>query len=153
NGAVGPNHYVQIVNLSFAIWDKAGTRLFGPAAANTLWQGFGGPCETSNDGDPIVRYDHLADRWLLSQFALPNFPQGPFYQCIAVSQTADPTGRYYRYQFLVNKTKLNDYPKFGVWPDGYYMSINQFRCTLTSCLWGGAGAVAFEREKMLTGSA
>src|SRR5207244_8535844 len=91
--------------------------------------------------------------WLLSQFALPNFPQGPFYQCIAVSQTADPTGRYYRYQFLVNKTKLNDYPKFGVWPDGYYMSINQFRCTLTSCLWGGAGAVAFEREKMLTGSA
>jgi len=147
NGDVGPNHYMQWVNLSFAIYSKNGTLLYGPAAGNTLWSGFGGACQTTNDGDPIVQYDHLADRWMVSQFALPNYPSGPFYQCIAVSQTGDPTGAWYRYQFQISTTKLNDYPHFGVWPDGYYMSINQF----VGNTWGGAGAVAFERSKMLVG--
>jgi len=118
NGDVGPNHYVQWVNLSFAIFDrKAGEIDYGPAAANTLWQGAGAPCETRNDGDPIVLYEHLADRWLFSQLALPNGLAGPFYQCIAVSHTGDPTGVYYRYDFKVSDTKLNDYPKVGLWPD------------------------------------
>ncbi len=150
-GDVGPNHYVQWVNISFAIYDKTGMLLYGPAAGHTLWTGFGGPCETSDDGDPIVQYDHLADRWLMSQFALPNFPSGPFYQCIAVSQTPDPTGAFYRYAFLISATKLNDYPKFGVWPDAYYMSINEFICSFFECSFVGEGAVAFERDKMLAG--
>ena len=150
-GDIGPNHYVQMVNLSFAIWDRNETLLYGPVDINTLWQGFGGPCQTTNDGDPIVQYDHLADRWMLSQFALPNFPSGPFYQCIAVSVTGDPTGAYYRYQFQISNTKLNDYPKFGVWPDGYYMSINQYACNIIFCNWAGQGAVVFEREAMLQG--
>src|SRR5262245_37770640 len=121
NGAVGPNHYVQWVNLSFAIYSKSGALLYGPASGNTLWLGFGGPCESHNDGDPIALYDRQADRWFMSQFALP--PSGPFYQCIAVSKTGDPTGAYYRYAFKISDTKLNDYPKFGVWPDAYYMSV------------------------------
>ncbi len=149
NGDVGPNHYVQTVNLSFAIWNKSGTLLYGPADINTLWSGFGGVCQTTNDGDPIVLYDHLADRWLISQFALPNFPFGPFYQCIAISKTGDPTGQYHRYQFLYSNSKMNDYPKFGVWPDGYYMAVNQFNQGTLS--WGGQGTVAFERSKMLNG--
>jgi hypothetical protein len=148
NGDVGPNHYVQWVNLAFAIYDKAGGKVYGPAAGKTLWSGFSGPCQTSNDGDPIVLYDHLADRWLFSQFALPNYPSGPFYQCIAVSQTGDPTGSYYRYAFLVSQNKMNDYPKFGVWPDGYYMAVNQF----SSSSWAGEGVAAFERAKMLSGA-
>jgi hypothetical protein len=152
-GDIGPNHYVQMVNLSFAIWDKSGNKLYGPVDNNTLWQGFGGPCETTNDGDPIVLYDHLADRWMMSQFALPNFPRGPFYQCIAVSQTPDPTGAWHRYEFTISDTKLNDYPKFGVWPDGYYMSVNQFECNPVRCNWAGAGVVAFERDQMLNGGA
>ncbi len=147
NGDVGLNHYVQTVNLSFAIWDKNGTLLYGPANTNTLWSGFGGPCEIKNNGDPIVLYDAAADRWLISQFALPNYPSGPFYECIAVSQTGDPTGAWYRYAFKISDTKMNDYPKFGVWPDAYYMSVNQF----SGNSWAGAGAVAFEREKMLAG--
>jgi len=126
NGDIGPNHYVQTVNLSFAVYDRNGGLLYGPADTNTLWNGFGGICEAYNDGDPIVLYDHLADRWLLSQFALPNYPNGPFYQCVAVSQTPDPTGGWHRYEFLASNTKMNDYPKFGVWPDGYYMTVNQF---------------------------
>ena len=77
-GDIGPNHYVQMVNLSFAIYDRSGALLYGPVDNNTLWAGFGGPCQTRNDGDPIVLYDHLADRWMMSLFALPNFPRGPF---------------------------------------------------------------------------
>jgi hypothetical protein len=151
NGDIGPNHYIQIVNLAFAIFDRNGNVLQTPENINTLWSGFGGPCETSNDGDPIVLYDHLADRWMASQFALPRFPRGPFYQCIAVSQSGDPLGAWHRYEFLISNDKLNDYPKFGLWPDGYYMSINQFKCNFAFCNWAGAGAVAFERDQMLAG--
>jgi hypothetical protein len=149
NGDIGPNHYVQAVNMSFAVYSRLGNLLYGPANLNTLWSGFDGVCQTRNDGDPTVLYDHLADRWLISQFALPNFPYGPFYQCIAVSQTPDPTGAWYRYQFLISQNKMNDYPKFGVWPDGYYMSVNQFyEANLSPA---GAGAMVFERDKMLQG--
>jgi Fibronectin type III domain len=152
NGDIGPNHYVQWVNLSFAIYDRTGSLLYGPADGSTIWQGFGGPCESSNDGDPIVLYDHLADRWLLTQFALPSFPLGPYYQCIAVSTSGDPQGAYHRYQFSFNK--LNDYPKFGVWPDGYYMAINQFTYQLPQGLtWAGQGVAAFDRARMLSGQA
>ncbi len=156
NGDIGPNNYVQWVNLSFAIYDRAGTLLYGPAAGNTLWSGFGGPCESTNNGDPIAQYDHLADRWVMSQFALPNYnppssSAGPFYECVAVSTTGDPTGSWYRYEFKISDTKLDDYPHLGVWSDAYYMSINQFNIPAGS--WGGAGAVAFERAKMLQGQA
>jgi hypothetical protein len=142
---------VQWVNLSYAIYRRDGTLLHGPADGRTIWQGFNGPCATENDGDPIVLYDEAADRWLLSQFALPNFPNGPFYQCIAVSATPDPLGTYHRYQFSFGK--LNDYPKFGVWPDGYYMSINQYTCSIVSCSWAGQGVAAFPRQAMLAGAA
>ena len=123
--------------------------MYGPAAGSTLFSGFGGECEFNNDGDPITLYDPLAGRWFMSQFALPHFPNGPFYQCVAVSQTSDPTAGWYRYEFQMPVDKMNDYPKFGVWPDAYYMTINQFN--QNSLTWGGAGVVAFERNKMLTG--
>ena len=148
NGDVGPNHYIQWVNLTFAIYHKDGTLALPPASGRTLWQGFGGPCETDNDGDPIVLYDEAADRWFMSQFALPNYPKGPFYQCIAVSTTGDPTGSWARYSYSFSK--MNDYPKFGVWTDGYYMSTNQFTCNIITCSWAGEGVAVFERDKMLT---
>ena len=152
NGDVGPSDYVQWVNLSFAVYRKSdGALRYGPADGRTLWQGFGGPCEQSNDGDPIVLYDEIAGRWLMSQFALPNYPFGPYYQCIAVSTTGDPTGSWSRYSYSFNK--LNDYPKFGVWPDGYYMTINQFSCNFIGmCSWAGQGVAAFERTQMLAGA-
>ena len=83
-GDVGPNHYVQWINLSIGVWDKDGNLLLGPIPGNSLWSGFGGACETHNDGDPIVLYDHLADRWMLSQFAL--FAPDGHHQCIAISR-------------------------------------------------------------------
>ncbi|MCI0519445.1 MAG: carboxypeptidase regulatory-like domain-containing protein [Chloroflexi bacterium] len=158
NGDVGLNHYVQWVNLSLQIWSidrdtNTATSVYGPVNGNVIWNGFGGYCQSTNDGDPIVLYDHLADRWFISQFALPNWPQGPFYQCIAVSQTGDPTGAWYRYAFLWldgdGNDVMNDYPHFGVWPDGYYMTVNQF--AESSMGWSGAGVAVYERDKMLLG--
>jgi len=149
-GDIGPGHYVQVVNASFAIWDREGTLLHGPADLNTVWSGFGGPCDTTNDGDPIVLYDHLVDRWLISQFALPSYPNGPFYQCIAISQNGDPTGSWYRYEFLWSSNKMNDYPHFGVWEDGYYMAVNQFAAGTLD--WAGQGVAVFERDEMLSGN-
>lgn len=155
-GDIGLNHYMQWNNVSLAIWeiDRASgnvTMVYGPVPGNTLWQGFGGVCEDTNDGDPIVLYDHLANRWMASQLARPNYAggMGPFYQCIAISQTDDPTAGWHRYAFKMNDIKANDYSKFGVWPDAYYMTINQF--FIPSRNWGGAGVVAFERDQMLRG--
>ena len=150
-GDVGPDHYVQAVNLHFQVFDKTGTSLLGPLPLNSIWSGFGGVCETLNNGDPIVLYDQWADRWLISQFAL-NYGGEGFHQCIAVSTTGDPTGTWHRYDYFMSDTLMNDYPKFGVWPDGYYMSINQFNAA-TAYSFAGQGVAAFERDKMLAGQA
>jgi hypothetical protein len=99
-------------------------------------------------GDPIVLYDPMADRWLISQFGLPNGFNPPYHQCVALSQTGDPTAAYYLYDFLMPDL-INDYPHFGVWPDGYYMSDNQF--TPGGAAFAGAGLFAFDRAKMLVG--
>jgi len=146
HGDVGPNHYFQVVNASFAIYNKTGTAILGPLDNSTIWNGI---TNNSNSGDAIVLYDEQADRWLFSQFSLPNYPNGPFYQMIAVSQTPDPTGSWYRWQFSF--TDLPDYPKFGIWPDGYYMSSNRFASGTGN--WNGVGAVAFDRTAMLAGNA
>ena len=148
NGAVGPNHYTEMVNSSFAIYSKTGTKLAGPTHINLLWSALPGPCKDFNDGDPVVLYDHLADRWVLTQFAV-NGGNGPFHECVAVSQTNDPTGSYYVYDFGLSDTVFHDYPHLGVWPDAYYMTTNQFGGAGQTFI--GAGAFAFERDKMLLG--
>ena len=109
NLAAGPNHLVQMVNTDLAVYSKTGALMFGPVAINTLWQNFGGLCQADNDGDAVVRYDAIADRFVLTQFAIKN-PQ--FLECIAVSQTPDSSGAYYRYAF--SYAGFNDYPKIGV---------------------------------------
>ncbi len=151
-GDVGPNHYVQWVNLAFTIYSKTGTVLYGPANGNTIWSGFDTDCANNNDGDPITIYDYLADRWMMSQFQVNSGAAS--YQCIAVSTTGDPTGSWYRYKFTwpsySGSYLMNDYPHFGLWPDAYYMTANQF--VYSTGAWRGAGVAAFEREKMLTGA-
>jgi hypothetical protein len=142
--AVGTTQVVEWVNAAFGVFDKAtGTPVYGPVLGNTLFTGFGGACETSNDGDPVVLFDHLANRWILMQFAVPS--GGPYYQCVAVSKTADATGAYDRYSFQYSG--FNDYPKAGVWPDAYYVSYNIFNGNS----FGGAKVCALDRAKMLAG--
>src|SRR6266550_4204822 len=143
NGAVGPNNVVTMANLHFQIFDKSGNSLFGPAANNTLWSGFGGDCQTDNAGDPVVLYDQLADRWILTQFT----SSGPtFFECIAVSQTNDPTGSFFRYAISTG-TNFPDYPKGGMWPDAYYFSTREF----LGNTFEGVGAYALDRAQALAG--
>ena len=153
-GAAGPDKYIQWVNSHYAVFEKDGTVVDLPGndfvAGSSLWSGFGGACESDNDGDPIVLYDNASDRWMMSQLAVSsNWGSGPYSECVAISVTGDPLGSWYRYEYLWPSNYLNDCPKFGVWPDGYYLTVNQFNAAVNS--WRGAGVAVFERAKMLTG--
>src|SRR3989475_1005488 len=152
NGDVGPHDYVQIVNTDFAVFNKdasrgtVGTVRYGPVPINTLWSGFGGGCQTNNDGDPVVLYDPIADRWVISQFSVTTTP---YLQCVAVSTTNDPTGSWNRYAFSYGNTAFPDYPKMGVWPDAYYITFNIFNNGST---YAGAKLCAYDRASMINGA-
>ena len=151
-GDVGPNHYVEMINLAYAVYDKQGNLLTPPFAIGALWEGF--PVEDCTDpsGDPIVLYDQLVDRWILSQFTT----RGPlYYDCVAISQTNDPTGAYYRYAFVTQPDPelpggsfFPDYPKYGVWTHSYLMTTRDFG-DLTGY---GISVYALEKNKMLAGN-
>ena len=148
NGAVGTTQYVQWVNTSYAVYSKtSGALLLGPLAGNRLWTGFGGACETNNNGDIIAQFDKLANRWVMTQHATP--AGGPYFQCVAVSTTSDATGSFYRYAFQLT-TLFPDYPKLGVWPDAYYLTINLQTATFGN---GGGTMCALDRNSMLNGAA
>jgi hypothetical protein len=144
NGDVSLTQYVQTVNTGFQVFSKTGTSLYGPAAINTIWSGFGGPCQSRNDGDPVVLYDQAADRWLISQFTAAS----PYNECVAISQTSDATGAWYRYAFQLSTSDFPDYPHLGVWSDGYYMSVNWF---VNGTSYGGPRPYVFNRSRMLLG--
>jgi hypothetical protein len=137
NGTVGPFHFMQTVNTVYSIYNRSGELVAGPTAINTLFTGVAG--SEFNDGDPVVLYDEQADRWLVAEFS---YSGANDYMLVAVSTTNDPTGTWYKYSFDVDD--MPDYPKFGVWQDGYYMGTNN----------GGSNDIyVFERSKMLLGQA
>jgi hypothetical protein len=165
--AVGPTQIVQWVNLRLSVMDKNGAPLIGGAGyinGNAIWSALGptSVCATSNQGDPLAAYDRIADRWVLSQFAFriatrtnspPTTYAGPPYaQCIAVSTTGDATGTYTLYEFIF--ANLTDYPKIGIWPDGYYMTFNNFSFNTATgaSSYVGSSSCAFDRIKMLAAS-
>ena len=148
NAAVGPNHVVITTNSVLQVFNKTGTPLTGPVRISTLLAGIANAAD--DDGDPIVIYDSLADRWIISQFNL-TVTANSTHEHIAVSKTGDPTGAYFAYDFLMTANRPHDYPHFGVWPDGYYMSTNDFSLPVFSNPFQGAGLYAFERNKMLVG--
>lgn len=155
NGDVGPNDYIQAVNTSFAVFSKTGTVLAGPITFDTLFSPLGNstPCGNNNNGDPVALYDQIADRWLLSDFAFPislaGNPLPPFYECIAISKTSDPvSGGWYLYALQADSALLNDYPKFGLWPNAYYMTANMYNVTTNDVnvrVW------ALDRNSMIAG--
>ena len=148
NGVVGLTQYVQIVNEGYQVFNKTtGASVLGPLGITSVWSGFGGVCETTGRGDPVTLYDHIANRWLISQFAGSPVPTD---QCIAISTTSDATGTYFRYAFHLG-SNFFDYPHLSVWPDGYYMSMNVFNSSGSAFL--GPQAFAFNRPNMLTGAA
>jgi hypothetical protein len=143
NGEVGPNNYVEMINLVFGVYDKAGNLLLGPVDTGTLWSGFAVPDCTDPSGDPVVMYDQVTDRWILSQFTTA----GPeYWNCVAVSTTSDPTGSYYRYAFSTGPN-FPDYPKYGNWRDSYVITTREFGPTIEY----GIGVYALEKNKMVNG--
>jgi hypothetical protein len=159
DGAVGRNHYVELINLVFAVYDKQGTRLTGPTMIGDLWTGFAIPDCTDPSGDPVVLYDRFEDRWLLSQFTTRGMnPNGtfnglPFYNCVAISQTGDPTGAYFRYAFITaqpgtTSTFFPDYPKYGVWKKSYVLTSRDFGSQGEY----GISVYALEKNKMVDGN-
>ena len=148
NGEVGATQYVQMVNEGFQVFNKSThASVYGPAAISTIWSGAGNVCETAGHGDPVVLYDQLAGRWLVSQFAGSSVPTD---QCVAISTTSDATGSWYRYDFHLGSNFM-DYPHGAVWTDGYYFSFNVFNSAGTSFL--GPQPVVFDRARMLLGQA
>ena len=156
NGDVGPNHYISIVNGPVGIYNKNTGVLATPQfKLSTLFATLaaGHPCRTNDNGDPVVLYDPLADRWIMSQFAFASSSVAPWFECIAVSTTGDPTGSWYVYGFQTpDSSGFPDYPKFGIWSDGYYMTDHQNGFVASAGGGGsGTGFFAFDRAKMLAG--
>ncbi|GAA2518762.1 hypothetical protein [Streptomyces longisporus] len=147
NAAVGSSQIVETVNTAYAVYSKSGATVLAPTNTSTLWSGFGGSCQTTNDGDAVVRWDTLAGRWVVTQFANVSSSSGPYYECVAVSTSADATGSYNRYSFQY--ANFPDYPKLSVWPDAYYITYNMFTA---SGSFLNAEACALNRSAMLTGA-
>ena len=154
-GAVGRNHYVEMVNLTYAVYDKKGVRLVGPVDTGSLWAGFAIPDCTDASGDSIVLYDRLSDRWVLSQLTTRGFDGvSPNYDCVAISQTGDPSGAYYRYAFITQPDTVAggyyfpDYPKYGVWTNSYVLTTRDFGNDAKY----GISVYALEKKKMMAGN-
>jgi hypothetical protein len=147
DGAAGPTQYVELVNTEFAVYSKTGGVILSPRTTNTLWSGFGGGCQTNNDGDGTVLFDTLSGRWVIQQFSVSTTP---YLECIAVSTSNDATGSWNRYSFQPT-SNFPDYPKMGVWPDAYYISYNMFNAAGTAGL--GTLVCAYDRTKMVSGQA
>lgn len=137
NGVVGPNHYMQTINSTYAIYNKSGTLVAGPTNMNLLFGTVTG--SGCNDGDPLILYDEQASRWLAVEFSICGAND---YMLIAVSTTSDPTGTWNKYSFDV--ADMPDYEKFGIWQDGYYMGDNNSASN---------DIYVFQRSVMLAGGA
>lgn len=156
SGDIGPDHYIQTVNNVFTILNRDGVRLHGPAPINTLFASLGGMCASHNDGEPIVLYDHLADRWLLSQEAKNGAPTFEYHQCVAISSSPNPdpvNSPWYLYDFQILNTSADSYaaPKIGVWTNGYYMTFDQLNYNGSTFDLAGQGVAVLDRDQMLTG--
>jgi hypothetical protein len=148
NGEVGLTQYLQLVNVGLQVFNKStGASVLGPVGLSTIWSGFGGVCQNNGSGDPVVLYDQIANRWVISQFAGTSAMTD---ECIAVSTSSDATGTWYRYGFHLG-ADFFDYPHLAVWPDAYYMSMNVFNAAGTAFL--GPQPFAFDRAAMLAGHA
>ena len=133
NGDVGPTYYIQTVNSSIGVYNKGtGARVAAFTFDTFMSQGhFGNLCDTDNFGDPVVLYDSFEDRWIITDFAFKldgagNVTPQTVYQCIAASKTGDPVAGGWNYYSIQAPGGLDDYPKFGMWPDALYMSANMF---------------------------
>ena len=149
NMAVGPNHIVQWVNGGLVVFNKQGAQV-QMLSDSAFWSNSPTCDQLGGFSDPIVKYDRIADRWLVGEVALPAFPGliGQYAQCFAVSKTSDPTGSYFMWTYGFG-TNINDYDKIAVWPDGYYVTWNIFDGSTGNFI--GPEVCGWNRNDMLAG--
>jgi len=140
NGAVSANYYVQLVNVTFTVYDKKGNIVLPTKDLGSFWSG------DPTDGDPIVLYDKFADRWFISEFQITN---SPYQLCVGVSQTNDPMGAYYVWEYSMGPIDP-DYPKYSIWTDGYYITYQGLNVKNNQPIVPQQMAV-LERNRMLKG--
>ena len=152
DGQVGRSHYVQMINLLTTVFDKSGNMVEdGQFGSNAFWEGIGGNCEAYNQGDPIILYDDVADRWLVSQFAFPD-SMGSYSQCVAVSTGGDPMEGWNRYEFPFLSWGLNDYPKHGIVSNSITMMANLFSKRGRNFNWAGTFLGVMDKAAMYAGA-
>ncbi|MBI3175430.1 MAG: S-layer homology domain-containing protein [Chloroflexi bacterium] len=156
-GDIGPSHYIEAANNLFRIFSPTtGEKLWAEAISH-LFQGFGGMCENNDDGSPMVVYDHLADRWVISQMARDAiYPGFEYHQCVAVSTTENPVDDpWYLYDYAITSPGVQMYsaPKLSMWSNGYYLALDEWQYDTINNKWNyvGQGVGVFERSKMLLG--
>ena len=149
-GDIGSEYYLQMINMSLAVFNKTGDLVYGPVSNLTIWQNAPGPWSGNSNGDPVVLFDEKAGRWFISELSFPNYPYGPYYEKIAVSETSDPTGPWFLYGY--DYDYFCDYPKIGIWNDGYYMTANNNFYINSQWDFHAVGVSVFERDSMLAGS-
>ncbi len=144
NAAVGDTQVVEWVNVAYQIYNKTtGAVELGPVQGNQLWSSLGGACARNNDGDIIAQWDRVAHRWVMAQNV---FNGPPYYACVAVSTSNDATGSYYEYQFPLSND-FPDYPKWGLWPSGYFETNNNFG----NINFDGSYVCGYNSAKLLVG--
>ena len=144
NLAVGDTQVVQWVNTSYAVYDKTtGALVAGPFPGNHFFTGMKSACASSNAGDPIIQWDKANHVWVATQNVF-----GPYLTCIAVSTTSDATGTYNRYAF--NQPGFPDYVKWGLTPNIYYQTQNDFGPAANAFV--GVNVCAYDGAAMRAGS-
>jgi hypothetical protein len=162
--AAGRNHLMETVNgggvaiytKKGELFDETGRVLFGPMGVNVFFSGFGGECEAAPNGDTVVRYDQLAERWLVvmplfrrASVVPPGRTEAPYGMCYAVSTSENPLGPYYRYYY--ERELFPDYPRPAIWPDGYYVPTSTGDNLLPDGRLPEKHICIVERAKMLVG--
>src|SRR3954466_4347088 len=157
NGDVGPDYYIQTINVSLGIYQKAtGNRVAAFTFNSFMSQGhFGNLCDTDNAGDPVVLYDSFEDRWVITDFAFKLDGTGAVnpphtFECMAVSKNGDPVTGGWNYYSVEAPGGLGDYPKFGIGSDAVYMSANMFGYA-ASASYTGFHAWALNKQQMYNG--
>jgi hypothetical protein len=154
--AVGRNHILVAVNAAFAIYNKSGVKLGSTVNAATFWLGTDCGAIAISGGlmyDPFVAYDPGADRFIVGYDATRDSTSDSYW-CIAVSQTGDPTGAWYRYSIPANTGRGDqwmDYPHIGVWHNALYTTGNYF--SFSPGLFTAARVYAFDKAAMYAGGA
>ena len=132
SGDIGTTHYMQAINgTRIGVYTKNGDQVTN-FSANTLWSEF----NINGAGDPIILFDEMSDRWIITEFAFPADV------LIAISDTEDPLGSYNAYNF--STPNFPDYPKYSVWPNALVFTSNE----------GGAGSLHnyfIDRAALLAG--